>query len=246
MRITDLTGEVSKSGVSKPNLFTVIVSVGGASAEELRPIAFRCEAAEIPGRSVATTEYKDWGVPSKIGYAPIYADLGLTLLLSEDLREKKFFEAWQDAVIGDHRVDQKTTKGWNTRYYDNYVGTVEIQQKNQKGEVVATYKLEETFPLIVNPVSLDWNSTNEVSKLQVSMAYKYYTTERAQGNSIIQTSDLLNRSSLLRELDERIGFFDAIRSSKVARRVDRISREYEDRGRQKLGNLTNNLKGIFK
>ena len=51
------------------------------------------------------------------GYS--YADITGVFQMSNDFREKKFFETWQ-------RLAYNST-AWNMEYYDNYVGMIDYK-----------------------------------------------------------------------------------------------------------------------
>jgi len=62
----------------------------------------RIDAVDIPGRFLTTADYKhkNYGPLIKMPYGQIYSDVNITIILSEDMREKKFFEEWQNAIQG--------------------------------------------------------------------------------------------------------------------------------------------------
>lgn len=141
-------------------------------------MVFRIEAAELPGRSVQTIDYRDHGVLRKIGYNAQYSDISFTIICSEDLREKEFFDTWQDIIIGAHRSggqEARYDNQFNSGYYDDYVCSVDIIQFNRQTQnPIYTVRLVEAFPTQVAPMAVSWGDT-DVQKLTVNMSYRYYT-----------------------------------------------------------------------
>ena len=145
------------------------------SSDEL---TFRAESVSLPGRNVATAEFMDVGPQRKIGYTALYPEVTISFILSERYDEKEYFEKWIDEIVGPHRV--QTNPGgsrFNAGYYDNYKGTIEIQNFTRTGQPSYKTKLIEAFPLSTAAIQLDWSS-EEFSKLQVNFAYRYYEKEK--------------------------------------------------------------------
>ena len=59
-----------------------------------RNLSLRCESAEMPGRTFATTEKKMGSAPvEKFPYHTTYNETTLTFIVSDDMKEKIFFDA---------------------------------------------------------------------------------------------------------------------------------------------------------
>ena len=128
---------------------------------------FRCETAELPGQSVATTENRIYGPQRKIAYGNIYTDMNFTLLCSTTLREKVFFDNWINKIVG---VGDRQTSTYDVSYLADYKSDVIIKQYDEVGNPSYTVKLIDAFPTIVSPLSLNHGS-QEVHKVNVSMTY---------------------------------------------------------------------------
>lgn len=140
-------------------------------------LVLRAEAAEVPGRSVTTSEYRDIGPVRKLGYGVIYPEINIRFVLSDNYEEKKYFDRWLDGIVGSHRIDNSSSNRFSVGYYDDYVGRVEIINYDSSGLQVYKTTLIEAYPLIVSPVSLDWG-TSDIAKLNVSFAYRNYEHEK--------------------------------------------------------------------
>jgi len=147
-------------------------------------LTFRAESVALPGRSVATTDFFDAGPLRKMGYSAIYLETAINFILSERYNEKEYFEQWVDAIVGPHRV-QKNPGGnrFNAGYYDDYKGTIVIQNFSTTGQPTYKTTLIEAFPINISPVQLDWGA-DEISKLSVTFTYRYYEHSSAGGGTI--------------------------------------------------------------
>ena len=188
--IDQLTSSLNFQGVSYKSDFQVRINttqkfrnkyirIAGVAPDYLTAqMAFRIEATELPGRSVQTIDDRYHGVVRKIGYNAQYMEIGIGVICSEDLREKEFFDVWQDIIVGTHRsggLEARYDNQFNVGYYDDYICSVDIIQFNRQTQnPIYTIKLEEAYPLSVSPMAVSW-SDSEIHKLSVQFAYRYYT-----------------------------------------------------------------------
>jgi len=170
--LSRLISALSSVGGTVGQIAGIIDGFGGVDSQHL---ALRASEAELPGRSTQTIENRYYGPVQKTGYQGNYVDTQITFICSEDLREKLFFEKWQDLIFGDHRTgpNNLTMKNYNAGYYDDYISTIEIFQYNENNDKTYQIKLLEAFPINVNPLSLSWGA-DDIHKLQVSFAFRSF------------------------------------------------------------------------
>jgi len=137
---------------------------------------FRAEAAEIPGRSLATVDqrFDNYSPIARVVTGQTYTDVTVTFLLSEDLREKEYFERWQESAVqtGAFQDIGAQTKN-NPQYYNDYVGVVEIRQYGAAGDLRSVHKLDNAFPIVVGGVQMNWGDEG-FARLQVTFSYQRY------------------------------------------------------------------------
>jgi hypothetical protein len=185
----NIAGEGSKS-VSKQSHFDLVINLprnirlSTRSRTAYDRLRFRCTAAELPGRTIQTSNYKHlgYGLNSKIGYDVTYNDVVLTMICSSDLGEKSLFQAWQSSIVGNHTRNQDIRPHQSLGYYDDYTSTVGIFQYDETGAVTYSMALAEAYPIIVNSLPLNWES-QDLHQLTISFSYKYFieTDEPAAG-----------------------------------------------------------------
>ena len=121
--ISEFSAELGKNGFARPAYFTVIINLPNALAGKynMRGLPLRIEAAAMPGRSLIAAEQRYYGPVRRVPYtfAPT-GELNLTIILSEDYREREVFAAWQDLMVGKSRVNNNgTAKGlFDAGYYE--------------------------------------------------------------------------------------------------------------------------------
>jgi hypothetical protein len=81
--------------LARPNRFDVLIPVPLGLIQYVRStrqLTMRCEATELPGRTIATGSTKIYNIEEKYPYQTTYSDISLTFIVSDDMNEKKFFE----------------------------------------------------------------------------------------------------------------------------------------------------------
>lgn len=171
--VNTMVSSLNKSGVAKNSHFEVFIQGGGDISTE-RELSYRAETVDIPGRSISSMEHKfqNYGPINKVAYGSIYGDVTVQFIMSQDMREKEYFEIWQDKMVGTGAFADGQPQ-FNTKYFDNYAGTVEIRQYGSHGNLHSIHTLNEAYPLIINPITMNWSEDN-AARLGVTFAYRNY------------------------------------------------------------------------
>ena len=129
--IDQFASEIGRSGVAKTSDFIVIVSAPKkAFSSVAQSMMLRIEQVSIPSRTLTTFQQNYYGPPRDIPYRFVSSPITLTILLSEDMREREFFMQWQDLFIGKRRdPESKNSNGiYDCGYFNDCVGRVTIKQ----------------------------------------------------------------------------------------------------------------------
>lgn len=146
-------------------IFTAMIDESVFSSQTRLSIA--CEGTDKPGRLLQTAEFKTAVVDRKMPYGVMYEDVQMTFRCSEDLFERKFFEAWQKLIFND------TTKEFS--YYDDYVTDIEIfEYDTSHRNIVHGLKLMEAYPFSIFPLSNQEESTGQYQRQTIGFKYKEY------------------------------------------------------------------------
>jgi len=171
--------------IVRPNLFYVditpppfLASYGSGQLGQAAKFSYRCEAAELPGRTLATTDDTSFGPTIKLGYDMTYNDINLQIIASEDMVERKMFEEWMDGIVTPTSQNFSELRGGLIKYYDDYSGALfSIRQLNDAGKVLARYTLHRAFPIQLSPMNLSWGETDTYQRFAVTISYRYHTVE---------------------------------------------------------------------
>jgi len=179
--------------VSRPNKFYVVVNVPPFLLSQYsnmpRALSFRCETAEIPGRTINTIDQKFGSNPiEKFPNQSSYNDLTLTFIVSDDMSEKAFFDAWMDFI--------NPTSNFNFKYKVDYAVPIYINQYDVTDQLSFQVECIDAYPIAINQLDLDWSSDGH-HKLTVVFAYTYYNTYPQQAGVSLPTDTTLGISSQL-------------------------------------------------
>ena len=164
-----------KSDLARPNKFDVAIPVPLTLipyVSSARRLHYRCENANLPGRTFATAEQKIGSNPiEKYPYQTTFNDMDLTFIMDDDMQQKVFFDAWLNYVNPQYN--------YNFRYKGDYVTTITINQYDVQNKLSYSVDLVDAYPISMNQLDLDWSSDGH-HKLSVTFAYTYWKNNSLQ------------------------------------------------------------------
>ena len=139
----------------------------------IQDLEFRCERAELPGKTIATTDEVSVGPTLKLPYETTFSDIQLTFICAEDMHERRFFESWMDEIValpGGHGL------GGLVKYYEEFASgsLMKVTQAKSDGTSILEYVLYDAFPIALSPMTLAWEETNTYQRFTVTMSYRYH------------------------------------------------------------------------
>ena len=176
----------------RPNLFRAILRgwdynevlvaiMDQYGVSDIDDFVFRCEKAELPGRSIATSDDTGGGGPAlKLPYDVTYNDMQLSIICSSDMKERIFFESWIDSIVGPAGDQDGASNGGLVSYFQNYARgiSLEVQQLDEAGNVLISYTLNDVYPTVISPMNATWEEVNSYQRFGVTLFYRYYKFRR--------------------------------------------------------------------
>jgi hypothetical protein len=156
----------NKFDVAIPVPLTLIPYVSSA-----KNLNYRCESAQLPGRTFATLEQKTYGPVEKMPYLNTYTDIDLTFIIEDDMNQKIFFDAWMNYI--------NPLYNNNFRYKGDYSTVLTVNQYDVTNQLAYSVNLYDAYPVSVNQMDLDW-SNEAYHKLTVTFAYTYWLNNSLQ------------------------------------------------------------------
>ena len=167
-----------KNDLARPNRFEVLmvakkgISLSIPAEGEGEPVnnasqqlRYRCEVAQLPGRTFETVEQKTYGPIEKYPNLTTYTDIDLTFILDDDMSNKAYFDGWLNLV--------NSTATNNFLYKSFYTTDIQIYQYTVTNQKSYGVNLIDAYPISMNQLDLDWSSDG-YHKLTVTFAYTYW------------------------------------------------------------------------
>ena len=165
---------INRSSVAFSNRYEVLFGVpqifNTGNYDQLRNMTVRCDSVTVPGRSFSTVPYRFYGPARNMPYEAIYAgEMTLSVLLSADMRERKFFEDWFNLVC--RRDDYKF------QYYNDYVCDMRIDIMTRSDKPTHRFIVEEVYPKSIGDLQLSYDKDNDFLRQEVVLNFRKYSSE---------------------------------------------------------------------
>jgi hypothetical protein len=167
--LENFRAEVLARGMAKPNRFEVVVIAPRCvnKTSNVRLVSMMAENCQLPMSRINTSQQRIFGPPTQHPHFAEYGgeSMSVQFYLDREMTVKTFFDDWINGV-----VDPVA----NTAYYqDNYLSTgMTIAQLDEQDQNMYKVKFIDLYPIAVNPVQLDHNQGNTVSRLNVTFTYR--------------------------------------------------------------------------
>ena len=150
-----------------------------------------CNKITMPSRDINTAPHKTYGPKREMPYAYSFSgEIEMTFFGDKFLRQRMFWENWQKQIF--------STETHDMRYYDDYVGSIDIFQLGQfdaKGDddarVTYAVRLFEVYPQTISPIDYAYGSNNTVVEVPVTLNFRTWanlTIDQVNGATIGQAS----------------------------------------------------------
>lgn len=170
MNITDFKNQVSNQGLSRGNRWRAFIYPPGGfdfGPQNLNQLSLYVSKCQIPTRDMSNLEFTEYGETRSLGVKHVHTDLIFTFYLSEDLRERKLFEAWQDIIFN------PITK--QHAYYDDYISRIVIRKYDNNWKHQESYLFNECYPTNIGGLEFAHEGDN---LLEQEISFKFRNYER--------------------------------------------------------------------
>jgi hypothetical protein len=161
--------------IAKPSKFDVNIPIPLSLIPYIssaKNLTYRCEAAQLPGRTFATVEQQIGSNPvEKYPHLTTFNDIDLTFIVDNDMSQKVFFDAWLNYINPQYN--------YNFRYKGDYATVITVNQYNSQNQITYSINLYDAYPVSINQLDLDW-SADGYHKLVVTFAYTSWQNNSLQ------------------------------------------------------------------
>lgn len=162
--LNEFIAKVKQNGLLTASHFYVIIPSFGSNSNGKDLLMF-CDAADLPGVTLMTTEIRQFGEFTTLPHAPMYQPIQLSFICDATMGVKNALESWIDSVF------DRNTRTFN--YYDSYTKDIEIYITDKNGKDVHKVTLYEAYPTSIGNIQLDY-ANEQIIKVPVTIAYKWW------------------------------------------------------------------------
>jgi len=157
-------------GMARANKYEIVLDVPGhPGGNDNRLIELHCSTVTMPGHNLEQHTQRLASAPAReIVQGHTYAgNITATFYLDVNLETKIWFDAWQEMTF-----DRNTHKA---KYYDEYVGTMQIYQLDANGSHTYGIECDEVYPATIGQIEYAYESTDTIATLPIEFAYRKWT-----------------------------------------------------------------------
>lgn len=163
-----------------------------------RYLSLQCENAELPGKSLITSDVKIYGPTFKVPYQVQFQETTLSFICTNEFYERKLFDRWIEAIMPSDTNNLRFPKGENSRYLTN----IKIIQYDDLVRQIFAVELLDAFPISIASQPLSWAEEN-FHRLSIQFAYQKYKVIYDSQYDLVKAASSLFGTDFARFLDNK-------------------------------------------
>ena len=178
---------LNATDVARKNRYRISISGPGPQAAGGFEVysAMRCESIEFPGQNMmSSADTLRFGPQREMINGVTYGPVTATFICSPDMREKRFFERWQEQTI------DLTT--WEPKYYSDYIGGMKIFQYDRDNRATYVVEMFEVYPKTVMTQDMAYSSNDAYQTIGVELDYHHWEFADETGPSRLRQAGRMN------------------------------------------------------
>lgn len=152
-------------------------------------ISLYTESFIIPSMGMATSEARRYGEgpTTKQAYLPLNADLTFSIICDGRGIIHSFFYNWMKTMVraNDRNLSGDTTEysfPFEVSYFKDYAVDIDLYVYDEKSDRVMISTIYNAFPVFASELQYNWNSNNDLARMNITMTYEYYDNIYYEGN----------------------------------------------------------------
>ena len=166
--VNDIRSQLTFGGAKASHFQVMITNPINNNADLKTP--FMVQAASLPGSNLGTIEVPYFGRKVKIAGDRTFDEWTVTVINDEDFLIRNAMEEWManiNAHVGNTRQTQSASPA-------DYKSQAQITQYSKTGTALRTYNFNGLFPTNVAPITMDWDTTDDIERFDVTFQYDYW------------------------------------------------------------------------
>lgn len=173
--LSDFKASIKSNGILRPTRFEVVLfpPTELLKSMDTKEISIRCHTAQMPPFHVKTVDYTvGQGQLRKMpkGYEQGH-HIDFTFYNNISASVYNGLLAWSK-----YSMASKEENNYSINYFDNFIGTVEIRQLDERDNIRYGFSLREAYPISIDVIDLDSGHVDTPQLVKVTIAYRYART----------------------------------------------------------------------
>jgi hypothetical protein len=156
-------------GGAKASLFQVQITNPVNGAGDLKT-PFMVQAANLPESTLGTIEVPYFGRKIKVAGDRTFAEWTVTVMNDEDFLIRNAMEQWMNSI----NTHSGNLRNFGSASPQQYKSQAQITQFSKTGVPLRTYNFIGLFPTTVAAIGMDWNTTDDIERFDVTFQYDYW------------------------------------------------------------------------
>ena len=160
---------LGSTGVATKNRYKIEITGRGPQAAGgfKEDYALMCESIEFPGQNMmSSADTLRYGPQREFINGVTYGSIQASFICSPDLREKRFFELWQQQTMN------MTT--WEPKYYEDYIGGMKIYQLDRADNSTYVVELFEVYPKTITAQDMGYATSDAYQTVGVELDFHHW------------------------------------------------------------------------
>jgi hypothetical protein len=147
---------------------------------DLQGLNLQCEISELPGRDIQMVDYRLHGFQQRIPHMNQYNGANFTFIVTGDMHEKRFFDAWMDFMVP--AQTGLVQYAMNDNMLNNYEADIICNQYDGKGDLAYSIRLVDALPVNMTALNQSWDNDG-IHKLSMSFLFTKWLPVKIQDPS---------------------------------------------------------------
>lgn len=172
---------------ARPSLFEVRVNfpaIASNGTTETSRLRFLAHASSIPETSIDYIRVPYFGRDIKVEGNRTFADWNIEIMNDEDFTIRAAMEAWMNGM--NTHISNKKDPSFAGLNYKSTATVYQLSKELDSNDVesaIRAYTFSGLFPTRVDPIRLDWGTTNQIESFGVTFAYDYWVPGADENNN---------------------------------------------------------------
>jgi len=157
-------------GGARSNLFKATVNFPGYAGGDVELTSFMVKAAQLPSSMINPIIMPFRGRQLKIAGDRSFEPWTIVVINDAGFSTRNAFERWMNG-INQHKA--------NTGFTDptDYQADMIIEQLDKGGNTIKKYDFRGTFPTMLGPIEVSYDSENTIEEFQVELQVQYWESD---------------------------------------------------------------------